>query len=184
MRAVEPSQSALIVVVPEAEPVVGPHRAALDPAAAWGVPAHVTVLFPFLPPGELTGGTLTAVRDVVATVPAFDVTFGRVRWFGDTTVWLDPAPAEPFQHLTRAVWDRFPQAPPYGGEYGDGVTPHLTVGHQAPRDALQAAADAVAGGLPLRARVEEVRLVVGSPVPGSWRTLTTFALGAPGSTTA
>ncbi len=32
--------------VPEAEWVVGEHRARLDRAAAWGVPAHVTVLHP------------------------------------------------------------------------------------------------------------------------------------------
>jgi hypothetical protein len=42
--AVEPTESALIVAVPAAEPAVGALRAAYDPAASWGVPAHVTVL--------------------------------------------------------------------------------------------------------------------------------------------
>jgi hypothetical protein len=35
-------QTGLIVAVPASEPVVGRHRAALDPIAAWGIPAHIT----------------------------------------------------------------------------------------------------------------------------------------------
>src|SRR4051812_37947925 len=42
--------SGLIVEVPESESVVGHHRDALDINARGGVPAHVTVLYPFLPP--------------------------------------------------------------------------------------------------------------------------------------
>jgi hypothetical protein len=42
--------SGLVVLVPEAEPVVGHLRDRLDPNAASGVGAHVTVLFPFPDP--------------------------------------------------------------------------------------------------------------------------------------
>ena len=42
--------SALLVEVPEAEPLVRQWRMDLDPHAALGVPAHITVLFPFAPP--------------------------------------------------------------------------------------------------------------------------------------
>jgi hypothetical protein len=47
------TQSALIVTVPAAEEAVGPHRAHFDKAAAWGVPAHVTILYPFMPPSDI-----------------------------------------------------------------------------------------------------------------------------------
>jgi 2'-5' RNA ligase len=177
---VRATESALIVPVPEAEPVVAPYREALDRAAAWGVPAHVTVLYPFLPPEELTSEVLAAVREVVAAVPPSDVVFDAVRWFGDGVVWLDPSPSGVFRRLTLALWNRFPQAPPYAGEHGDDVTPHLTVGHDAPVETLRAAADAVAGMLPVHAGVRAVDLVAGSREPGSWRTLATFDL-APGS---
>jgi hypothetical protein len=40
----DPTQSAVLVPVPEAERVVSRHRGRLDAAAALGVPAHVTVL--------------------------------------------------------------------------------------------------------------------------------------------
>src|SRR5580658_9294142 len=39
-------ESALLVLVPAAEPAVGQHRARLDGAARDGVPAHITVLYP------------------------------------------------------------------------------------------------------------------------------------------
>ena len=40
----------------ETEQAVGPFRARYDRAAAWGVPAHVTVLYPFLPPSRIDDG--------------------------------------------------------------------------------------------------------------------------------
>ena len=44
------SQGVLLVEVPEAEPAVARHRERLDANAPLGIPAHITVLFPFTPP--------------------------------------------------------------------------------------------------------------------------------------
>lgn len=168
------TQSALIVAVPEAERAVARLRTRLDRAASWGVPAHVTVLYPFLPPERIDAEVLSAVATAVATVPRFTVTFRRVGWFGDTVVWLAPEPDEPFRRLTRAVWSRFPETPPYGGVH-PGSTPHLTIGHDS--TALAEAAEAVSAHLPVHAEIGYVRLMRGSEEPGSWRTLTAFPLG-------
>lgn len=168
-------ESALIVAVPEAEPVVAAHRAALDPGAGDGVPAHVTVLFPFLPPGRLDDGTLATVAGLVATVPVFDVVLTRVEWFGDRVVWLSPEPAEPFRALTMTLWRRFPETPPYAGEHTD-VVPHLTIGTDAPRERLAAAAASAAGYLPIAARIESVRLITRPDVTERWRTFQEFPL--------
>jgi 2'-5' RNA ligase len=170
------TQTALVVPVPEAEAVVGHHRAVLDVAASWGVPAHVTVLYPFLPPDRITADVRTALRGLVASVARFDVTLARVEWFGDRVVWLAPAPDEPFRALTAAVWARFPETPPYGGEHPD-LVPHLTVGHDAPLDVLRRAAADVAGSLPVTARISHVHLISGAQEPRSWRGVETFALG-------
>lgn len=172
-----PTETALIVAVPETEPAVGHHRSALDVAAGWGVPAHVTVLYPFLPPDRITDEVLAELSVICAAVPRFDVSFTEVRWFGDTVVWLAPDPDDGFRRLTSAVWRRFPEAAPYGGAHAE-VVPHLTIGHDGPRQALAEAAEAVAGQLPIRASVEAVRLLAGAPVPGGWRPLHEFALGA------
>ena len=53
MRALS-TDSAVVVLVPEAERHVGRFRADLDVAAALGVTAHVTVLAPFHPHASTT----------------------------------------------------------------------------------------------------------------------------------
>ncbi|GLY28275.1 2'-5' RNA ligase family protein [Kineosporia sp. NBRC 101731] len=171
-----PEQSALIVPVPEVEPVVGPFRAKLDVNAAKGVPAHVTVLFPFLPPSAIDDEARTTLRDLFAGHSPFEVTFTEVRWFGDAVTWLAPYPDIAFRQLTAAAWGHFPQTPPYGGEH-DGDHPHLTLGHGHPVDVLQEAAVEVTSRLPLTASVSAVHLIAGSDAPNSWRTLDVFTLG-------
>ncbi|MEV4534006.1 2'-5' RNA ligase family protein [Asanoa sp. NPDC049518] len=173
MQAIE---TALIVPVPEVEGVVGAHRARFDQAARWGVPAHVTVLYPFVRPEAVTDELLDVVRETVASMPRFEIEFADVRWFGEQVAWLAPTPDQPFRALTQALWARFPDCPPYRGEFDD-VVPHLTIGHDVPLADLTAAADAVAARLPLRAEPREVLLMVGAPEPDAWRTVARFALG-------
>ncbi|MEV6847594.1 2'-5' RNA ligase family protein [Actinoplanes sp. NPDC051411] len=163
--------------MPESEPVVGRHRAALDPVASWGIPAHITVLYPFLPPGEVDGAVLDALRSLFAGLPSFATVLSRVAWFGSEVLWLAPEPGERFRRLTEAVWDRFPSAPPYGGAFDD-VVPHLTVGDRAPRAALREAAADIAPQLPIRAAVRSVRLVAGTTGAVPWRTVAEFPLAA------
>ena len=167
--------SALIVPVPEAEPLVGGLRAELDPAAALGVPAHVTVMFPFVPPGDADDKVLAVVEELVAAVPAFEARFVRVEWFNENVVWLAPEPAAPFVALAEGIRSRF-GLEPYGGAHGSEVTPHLTVGHGAPLPRLRTAAAELTAGLPLRAHVGSVRLMAGSDVAGSWRSVAEFSL--------
>src|SRR6185312_17562283 len=62
-------RTALIVVVPEAEPAVRELRLAHDWSAALGVPAHITILFPFAAPAEIDEA---GIADVVASVRAFE----------------------------------------------------------------------------------------------------------------
>src|SRR4051794_1837373 len=151
--ATAPTQTAVIVPVPAAEAVVSEHRERLDRAAAWGVPAHVTVLYPFLRPEALDGTALAALSAAVATVQAFDCTFTSTAWFSPDVLWLAPDPSQPLRQLTLAVWGAFPDHPPYGGVY-DGIEPHLTVAERAlgQPGALADVELAVRSGLPLQQR--------------------------------
>ncbi|MFD2078286.1 2'-5' RNA ligase [Actinopolymorpha cephalotaxi] len=176
-----PSESAVIVAVREAEPVVGHLRSRLDPSAAWGVPAHVTVLYPFVPPELIDAAVLARAGEAIRTVASFRATFARVEWFGDQVVWLAPEPARAFAELTAAVCERFPEFPPYGGAFAE-VVPHLTVGDGAPAAELRQAAEHVRGHLPISTEVAAAQVICGSPEPGSWqswRPVAELPLGRP-----
>ena len=170
-----PTESAVIVRIPEAEPLVGRFRADLDFAASLGVPAHVTVIYPFVAPDLIDDAVTAALAEAVGSVPAFDATFARVAWFERTVIWLAPEPAEPFLALTNAVWQQFPHCPPYGGAHQQ-VVPHLTVGIDHPADVLEKAARAVAPGLPITASVTAAVLMHGSKETRSWRVVAELQL--------
>jgi len=61
-------ESALVILVPEAEAIVGRLRQRYDPSAAVGMLAHITLNYPFLP-GEPTG------TEMCASVSHRDVNF-------------------------------------------------------------------------------------------------------------
>lgn len=153
------SQTALVLPVPAAEPVVDQWRQQFDPSAVKGVPAHLTVLFPWLDSDELDTSTLATLGELVAGVPAFDVAltgFGRF----DRTLWLAPTPADPAVQLTLAVAGRWPTHQPYDGAFGSTPTPHLTVGHEIDPDSLGHVVSDVSGALPIDGRCEDVLLLV------------------------
>jgi 2'-5' RNA ligase len=179
-----PTQTAVIAAVPEAEPLVSKHRQQLDVSAGWGVPAHVTVLFPFVAPEAISDDVITTLATAVRTVRAFDCSFVRTRWFDHDVLWLDPEPAQPFRQLTRAVWRAFPQHPPYGGAYDD-VVPHLTVAEPRLADlpTLLAVERAVQPGLPIVAHIEKALLIAGTQAPNSWRVINELCLDRPSEVT-
>jgi len=64
-------EAALIIVCPEAEPAVSGHRSRLDRAAQVGVPAHVTVTYPFKPLAEMTADDHAALETALAAAGPF-----------------------------------------------------------------------------------------------------------------
>ena len=172
----DPARSGLVVVVPEAEPVVGHLRSRLDENAALGGPAHVTVLFPFVPPGHLDGAVLARLAGLFAEVPSFDHRFSSTGWFGDDVVWLAPDDPEPFRDLTARVVAAFPQHLPFEGAFGDLVVPHLTIGHEHPRPLLEAAERDVLPHLPVSGRATAVVLLTQAEPGGRWTPAAEFPL--------
>lgn len=169
----DPLRTALVVEVPEAEPAVGALRGDLDPFAALGVPAHLTVLSPFAPAAPVDT-VLQSVQAVLDQVTAFDCTLLVTGWFDDRVLWLGPADPAPFVDLTQRLADAFPDYPPYGAAFAE-VVPHLTVGADAPLAALRAAEVEVLSRLPITARVDTVSLLIEQP-DRRWRRARTFPL--------
>lgn len=118
-------ETALIIEVPESEFLVGELRSELDEIASKGVPAHITVVYPFMPVARLSDAVVSTLQSLTSGFKLFS--FELTEWSRfESALWLRPNPEEPFQELTRKVVELFPEFQPYGGKHAS-VQPHLTV---------------------------------------------------------
>jgi 2'-5' RNA ligase len=169
-------ETALIVEVPAAEPVVGRHRFELDANARLGIPAHVTILSPFLPASDIGPKERERLELVFASVKPFDFRLDRVGWFGTAVLWLGPEDPTPFSNLTSVVFAEFPDFPPFEGQF-DEVVPHLTVGIDCPADTMRRAEQQIVQSLPVLGRAASITLMGELSPKGRWGTLASFPLG-------
>ena len=171
--------SALVVLVPEAEAAVKPFRDRYDPSAAAGMPAHVTLLHPFKPPDEIDGIVLDELRHCFTRFAPISFSLSSIRRFPAEVLYLAPEPDEPFRQLTLAIWDRYPETPPYGGKWSN-IVPHLSVAWLPDERQLDAIAnkfvEASQEELPIRATASEVALMDNRS--GHWQVRATFGLGS------
>lgn len=112
--------------------------------------AHITALGPFDP--APTSEVLAQIGAIAAATEPIEVTLERVDQFPTGIIHLVPEPVEPFVALTARLVARFAQFPPYAGEFGPAVAPHLT---------LDAASDEV--------DVDSTRALLGAAVPVTCR---------------
>ena len=169
-------QSGLIIEVPEAEPVVGHHRERFDASGALGVPAHITVLFPFMPPRAINNAARAALARLFADISSFRFQLDHTDWFGDDVLWLGPRDPGPFRALTERVCEVFPAFRPYEGQFED-VVPHLTVGDSRQLGDLRAAETSVQARLPIEATAAAVSLITQRVPGGHWTRTASFRLG-------
>lgn len=168
-------RTALIIEVPHSEPLVYEWRLEYDNAGL-GVPAHVTLLFPFVPVEHFDDILVNELRRLFSGQRAFEFSLPRVDRFPEVA-WLAPEPAEPFRALTELIFDRYPKYAPYEGIHAE-VIPHLTVaiGDSDLQDEVEAA---LTPHLPIDAEAREVTLLV-EDESGQWRPGERFALGRGG----
>jgi len=167
-------ETALVILVPEAEPLVAAYRRRYDPAAAVGVPAHVTVLYPFR--SVIDDTAADTVAGLAADVAAFDVKFATLARFSGEVVYLAPDPAGPFLRLMAATFASFPDCPPYGGAIISDPVPHLTVADGVDATTAAALEIAIGRGLPIASRVERLTLIAEDPT-GQWVVVRHWPLG-------
>jgi len=170
-------KSALVVLVPAAEAVVGAFRRQYDVSAICGLAPHVTILTPFIPPESVTPSVRVDLQTFFARQPRFAFSLEGLCGFPNV-LYLAPEPLERFDALTRATVARFPGFPPYGGDFSSPV-PHLTVAQRPPADDLAAVSrdflSAVKSRLPLSCSAHEVALAVKRA--GRWSIEERFPLG-------
>ena len=169
-----PLESGIIVPIPEAEAAVDELRARHDPQARFGVPAHITLLYPFAHPSTV-GDLVPALRQLFDAVRAFEFSLVEVRRF-PAAAYLHPEPAAAFVGLTELLVRQFPEFPPYRGAFAT-VIPHLTVADHVAPDVLDTVAADLAGWLPIRCRATEAWLVC-SDEHGVWSRRDVFRFGS------
>ena len=89
------------------------------------MPAHITALYPFLSQRAADRLAIARLSKLCESLPALRVEFRRTRRFPDVLD-PDPEPADGLRRLTTTIFEEWPQAPPFRGEFDD-VIPHLTI---------------------------------------------------------
>ena len=87
--------------------------------------AHITALGPFDP--DPSPADLATISAVAATTAPIRVRLADLAQFANGIIHLVPDPEGRLRHLTSRLVAAFPAWPPYGGEFGDDVQPHLTL---------------------------------------------------------
>lgn len=165
-----PGDTSLSIRVPEADPLVRTVS-----------PAHVTVMYPFLPVSRIDAAADRDLALLFGSHEPFTLRFREFRRYPGVLL-LDPGPADPVRTLTKRVRERWPDAIPYRGIFGDeGLDPHMTVSRGEGPDEYAAAYDALeaelAPMLPLNVHVREVRLAVWDGT--AWHDRAAYSLGRP-----
>lgn len=172
-------ETALLVAASEAEETLaGWRRRHLAETVERGIPAHVTILYPFARPEELTSELDESLRELYASVDAFDYALTTVATFPGSA-WLAPEPAEPFLALIEMTRMRFPAYPPYGDPDLE-PRPHCTVGAAEDPFALERMLAELRAGLdpalPISCRASAV-LLYRERDDGTWYEHATYPLG-------
>lgn len=171
------TRAALVVPVPEAEPLVGRFRAAYDPIASLGLPAHITINFPFVPGVDPSADTLSRLRKIFAAAEPVSFTLDGIGRFPNV-LYLKPVPTAPLVHLTEQIAKQFPESPPYEGKF-DTIMPHLTVASSSDSELLESVersfSNAASSHLPINAVADRVWLM--DDTAGQWEQRHSFSLG-------
>jgi len=149
-----------VLVIEDAGPFDELRRELMPDEVAAGIPFHVTLLHPF---GELGD----EARAFFATRRPFEFSLTRVAIW-PRVVYLVPEPDDELRALMSALFERFPEWPPYGGIHEE-VIPHATLGEDVDAAARRGEIERrVAPHLPHRCQARAVTLLE-ELAPNRWR---------------
>jgi hypothetical protein len=146
----------LLLITRDAESLVGRWRAGHDVAARFGIPAHVTIRTPFLPPECWRDPALSLLERFLP----IDVTLSHLENRpGGLVLILEPD--DELREITEAVGLSWPTLPPHKGNRPD-LAYHMTVVRTANDSIRSQASEAIAPHLPLRVTGTEMWASAGS----------------------
>ena len=173
-----PGHSVLQLPVAPLEAWVRARTAHYDPGFVSADPrfghAHITALGPFDPaPGAATLATIAGVASSTAPIR---VRLGELAQFPNGVIHLVPDPGHRLRDLTARLVAAFPDWPPYAGEFGDDVQPHLTVDAVSPEVGLDSTRALLAGVVPVDCVLDRLQLAWWES--GACRVMQEWRLGA------
>ena len=166
-------RTGVIIPVPSADPLLTTLGQRHPGAVREGVPAHVSVLYPFVPAEELDADVERVLADIGQVTSSTEVTFEQCRRVGNF-VYSPPDPPADVNRLIAAVRGHWPDVLPYGGAVED-VGPHLTIAMRTTEQTAAAIEGEVAEELPIAAQLREMWLVV---FADGWRVRRRFSFAA------
>ena len=161
-------ESGVIITIPEVEPLVGTIRNAHDRVARLGVPAHITLLYPWYTP-PIDDDALTRLRAAIERFEPYPLIFRGIGRF-ERALYLRPDDDGQTLDLMARICAAFPAHPPYGGQFTQQV-PHLTVAEAdgSLEPLITTFAPSLLAGLPIKTSVSAVT-VMESGDDGRWST--------------
>lgn len=155
-------QSIILVPVLSADPVIGVWREKYDEVSHHGMPAHVTLLFPFKAPDFITEKVINKIGEIFSNVKQFPFVLNKIGTFPHV-IFLEPNPRESFIELTEAIARQFPENPPWEGKYSS-INPHITIGskidEQKMNDIKEKITQDIKNKLPIKTNATEAWLMV------------------------
>ena len=118
--------------------------------------AHITALGPFDP--EPSEAMLETIAEIAATTGRVRTRLEGLGQFPNGIIHLVPDPAGELRGLTGRLVEAFPDHPPYGGEFGEEVQPHLTVDAASDTVSLASTADLLRDVVPVDVVLDRLQL--------------------------
>ena len=115
----------LIIPPPPVQAFCYPWREQYDQESFVKVPAHITLLYPFVPP-EIVNEAVTQLTPICADTLPFEVALSKYGRFEDA-LFLEPENPEPIMDLFHKLAEAFPGYTANEGKHCGELHPHLTL---------------------------------------------------------
>ena len=173
-------ETALWLVLADAIPLLGRIHDEFAPnAAAKGKPLHITLLYPFVTRDEIDEPLVTRLKQFFSSRSPLAFALARVAEFPEASVvYAAPEPDHQLCDYMTALWQEFPDTPPYGTfEPEPRPVPHATLGYAATREQRDEARARASAVLPVDVTASHASLWEEFE-PDRWRERCRFAFAA------
>jgi hypothetical protein len=165
-------QTGLVIPVPGADALLGSVGARYPGTVRAGLPAHVSLLYPFVVVAELDERVTTALHELFVEQVSIPVDFVECYRRGGFVA-LRPDPSDGLTELLSKTHRRWPDVVPYAGVYRD-LEPHLTVAMGCSEQMAMRIEQEVTAELPICAELREAWLLA---FEGQWKLRDRFEFG-------